>query len=109
VATSLELRKDPRTGANAIEIIAPNLATGAGITQRLGSVPQVSQTITINNLAPSDQNAKLEFIQRVARYWSIAHSRGGQAASDRSGECQAAVVNGRYLFGGRRKQPRARS
>ena len=66
VATFLELRKDPRTGANAIEIMAPNLAAAAGIAERLGSVPEVSQTITLDSLVPGDQDAKLALIQKAA-------------------------------------------
>ena len=66
VATFLELRKDPRTGANAIEIMASNLPAAEGIEQRLGLVPQVSQTFTLNSLVPGDQEAKLEFIQKAA-------------------------------------------
>src|SRR5262249_5073630 len=62
VATFLELRKDPQTGVNAIEIIAPNLDAANLIAQRLSELPQVSQTITLSNLVPGNQDAKLKFI-----------------------------------------------
>ena len=66
VATFLELRKDPRTGANAVEIMTPNLVATTGIAQRLPLLPQVSQTVTLNTLIPSDQDVKLELIRKAA-------------------------------------------
>ena len=66
VATFLELRKDPRTGANAVEIIAPNLAAATDTGRRLSSLPQVSQTTTLDSLVPGDQEAKLELIRNAA-------------------------------------------
>lgn len=66
VATFLELRRDPQTGANAIEIVAPNLSAANTIAQRLRSVPQVAQTATLSRLIPRDQDKKLALIQDVA-------------------------------------------
>jgi uncharacterized protein len=66
VATLLELRRDPRTGANAVEIMAPNLAAATGVAQRLSSLPQVSQTMALNTLVPGDQDVKLDLIRKAA-------------------------------------------
>ena len=66
VATFLELRKDPQTGVNAVEIMAPNLDAANVIAQRLSELPQVSQTITLSNLVPRDQDAKLKLIDEAA-------------------------------------------
>jgi hopanoid biosynthesis associated RND transporter like protein HpnN len=66
VATFLELRRDPRTGANAVEIMAPNLAAATGVAQRLSSLPQVSQTMALNSLVPGDQDVKLALIRKAA-------------------------------------------
>jgi uncharacterized protein len=46
--------------------VAPNSAAAAGITQRLGLLPQVSQTITLDSLVPSNQDTKVELIQKAA-------------------------------------------
>jgi uncharacterized protein len=47
VATYVELARDPRTGANAIDLVAPDLA-GANVTaQRISALPQVSRAITL--------------------------------------------------------------
>ena len=66
VATFLALRKDPRTGVNSIEIIAPNLDAANLIAQRLSGLPQVSQTVTLSNFVPSNQDAKLKSIGEAA-------------------------------------------
>jgi uncharacterized protein len=66
VATFLELRKDPQAGANAIEIIAPNLTASDATAERLASLPQVSQANTLSRLIPTDQDRKLALIQDAA-------------------------------------------
>jgi hopanoid biosynthesis associated RND transporter like protein HpnN len=66
VATFLELRKDPQTAVNAVEILAPNLDAANVIAQRLSELPQVSQTITLSNLVPGNQDAKLKLIGEAA-------------------------------------------
>jgi hopanoid biosynthesis associated RND transporter like protein HpnN len=66
VATFLELRKDPQTGVNAVEIMAPSLDAANVIAQRLSELPQVSQTITLSSLVPGDQDAKLKLIAEAA-------------------------------------------
>jgi hopanoid biosynthesis associated RND transporter like protein HpnN len=63
VATFLELRRDPQTGANAIEILAANSGAADAIVQRLSSLPQVSLTVTLGSLVPGDQDEKLTLIQ----------------------------------------------
>jgi len=66
VATFLELRKDLRTGANAVEIMTPDLVTATKTAQRFLSLPQVSETMTLHNLVPGDQDVKLDLIRRAA-------------------------------------------
>ena len=66
VATFVELRKDPQIGANAIEIIAPNLDSANATAKRLAALPQVAQTETLTRLVPTDQDEKLKLIQAAA-------------------------------------------
>jgi hypothetical protein len=66
VATFLELRTDPLTGANAIEIIAPDLGAADATAKRLASLPQVSQAATLSRLVPDDQGQKFALIQETA-------------------------------------------
>src|SRR5439155_9522667 len=65
VATFLELRRDPQTGANAIEIVAPDLAAAQADAQRVGGLPQVAQTRSLADLIPSDQYKKLALIRQM--------------------------------------------
>jgi len=66
VATFLELQKDPQTEVNSVGIIAPNLAAADVVAQRLSELPQVSQTTTLSNLVPGDQEEKLSLIREAA-------------------------------------------
>ncbi|TMJ61529.1 MAG: hopanoid biosynthesis-associated RND transporter HpnN [Alphaproteobacteria bacterium] len=66
VATYLELRRDPQTGANAAEIIKPDLAAAEASAQRLSRLPDVAQTRTLANFVPADQQQKLASIRQIA-------------------------------------------
>src|SRR3954452_20617594 len=66
VATFLELRRDPQTGANAIEIVTPDLATADQTAQRLAARPEVAQARPLRNLVPADQDRKLALIHDAA-------------------------------------------
>jgi uncharacterized protein len=66
VATYLELRKDPRIGANAIEVVSPNLSTATAVAGRLAALPEVAQARTLNNFVPDQQDAKLKLIHDAA-------------------------------------------
>jgi uncharacterized protein len=67
VATFLDLRKDPRTGANAINIVAPDSRAANAIAQRLSSLPQVWRTQTLDSFVPGDQDQKLKLIAAAAK------------------------------------------
>jgi hypothetical protein len=66
VATYVELARDPRTGANAIDLVAPDLAAADATAQRISKLPQVSRTVTLSNFIPQDQDAKLKLIGDAA-------------------------------------------
>jgi uncharacterized protein len=66
VATYIELARDPRTGANAIDLLAPNLAAADATAQRISALLQVSRAITLSNFIPQDQDAKLKLIADAA-------------------------------------------
>jgi uncharacterized protein len=67
VKTFLELRGDPQTGANAIDILAPNLQAADATAGRIAALPQVAQAKTLSNLVPSDQNEKLKLISAAQK------------------------------------------
>jgi uncharacterized protein len=66
VATYLELRSDPQTGANAVDLIDSNLTCADATAKRLSSLPQVGQAKTLSALVPDDQNEKLKLINEAA-------------------------------------------
>jgi uncharacterized protein len=66
VATYLSLRQDPQTGANAIEVVAPDLPAADRTAQRMAELPQVAQTRTLTNLVPGEQDKKLMLIRDAA-------------------------------------------
>jgi uncharacterized protein len=66
VATYLELRREPQTGANSIEIIKPGLAAADAVAARLAVLPEVARTTTLSSFIPADQDAKLATIERMA-------------------------------------------
>ena len=66
VATFLELRRDPRTGANAIDLLAPNLDAANKVAQRLSGLPQVLQASTLSNLIPQHQQEKIAAMGQAA-------------------------------------------
>jgi uncharacterized protein len=66
VSTYLELARDPRTGANAIDLVAPDLTAADATAQRISALPQVLRAITLSNFIPQDQDAKLKLIGDAA-------------------------------------------
>jgi hypothetical protein len=66
IATFLDLRRDPITGANAISVLAPDLASARPIVERLEKLPEVAQARTLDFFVPPDQEKKLAAI-KVAR------------------------------------------
>jgi hypothetical protein len=66
VTTFLDLSKDPTTTPNVINVIAPSLSEANDLAQRLGKLPEVSETATLQSFVPSDQEQKLAVIADAA-------------------------------------------
>lgn len=83
IATYLDLRRDPTTATNAIEVLAPSLAAAKEAEQRLAKLPEVSRTTTLDSFVPDDQQAKLGLIRRAAGALDpIFKAQPGAAAED---------------------------
>ncbi len=67
VATFLELRSDPNAGANAIDVLTPNLEDARATADRLRKVPEVNSVMTLDTFVPSDQEQKLTYIRALAK------------------------------------------
>jgi uncharacterized protein len=67
IATFLDLRKDPNTGANAIDVMTNSEADAKKIEARLAKVPEVLEVRSLDSFVPQDQPAKLKLIAQGAK------------------------------------------
>jgi hopanoid biosynthesis associated RND transporter like protein HpnN len=67
IATFLDLRKDPNTGANAINVMTNSEADAKKIEARLEKVPEVLRVMSLESFVPNDQPAKLKLIAQGAK------------------------------------------
>jgi hopanoid biosynthesis associated RND transporter like protein HpnN len=67
IATFLDLRKDPNTGANAINVLTTSDAEARKIAAKLEKLPEVLRVMSIDSFVPDDQPAKLQLIAKAAR------------------------------------------
>jgi uncharacterized protein len=67
IATFLDLRKDPNTGANAIDVMTNSEADAKKIAARLEKVPEVLEVRSLDSFVPQDQPAKLKLIAQGAK------------------------------------------
>ena len=67
IATYLDLRKDPNTGASAIDVVTNSQADAKTIEARLEKVPEVLSVMSLDSFVPEDQPAKLKLIAQGAK------------------------------------------
>jgi hypothetical protein len=67
IATFLDLRKDPNTGANAIDVMTRSDDDARKIEQKLSKLPEVLRVQSLTSFVPEDQPAKLKLIAQGAR------------------------------------------
>jgi uncharacterized protein len=67
IATFLDLRKDPNTGANAINVMTNSDLDAKKIEARLEQVPEVLRVMSLDSFVPQDQPAKLRLIAQGAK------------------------------------------
>jgi hypothetical protein len=67
IATFLDLRKDPNTGANAINVLTNSDTEAKNIEARLEKVPEVLRVMSLDSFVPADQPAKLKLIAQGAK------------------------------------------
>ena len=67
IATYLDLRKDPETGANAINVMVKSEQDAKRVEDRLAKVPEVARTMSLDSFVPADQPAKLKLIAQGAK------------------------------------------
>jgi hopanoid biosynthesis associated RND transporter like protein HpnN len=67
IATYLDLRRDPQTGANAVHVLTPSLEEAAKAAKRLKALPEVDNVMTLADFVPADQPEKLAMIAEAAK------------------------------------------
>jgi hopanoid biosynthesis associated RND transporter like protein HpnN len=67
IATFLDLRKDPNTGANAIDVLTNSDADAKKIEATLEKLPEVLRVMSLSSFVPEDQAPKLKLIAQGAR------------------------------------------
>jgi uncharacterized protein len=67
IGTFLDLRKDPNTGANAINVMTNSEADAKKIEARLSKLPEVLSVISLASFVPEDQPEKLRLIAQGAK------------------------------------------
>jgi hopanoid biosynthesis associated RND transporter like protein HpnN len=67
IATFLDLRKDPNTGANAVNVLTNSDADAKKIEAKLEKLPEVLRVQSLDSFVPEDQPAKLKLIAAGAR------------------------------------------
>jgi hopanoid biosynthesis associated RND transporter like protein HpnN len=67
IATFLDLRRDPNTGANAINVMTNSEADAKKIEARLEKVPEVLRVMSLDSFVPEEQPEKLKLIAQGAK------------------------------------------
>jgi hopanoid biosynthesis associated RND transporter like protein HpnN len=67
IATFLDLRKDPNTGANAINVLTNSEEQARQIEARLEKLPEVLRVMSLDSFVPPDQAPKLKLIAQGAK------------------------------------------
>jgi hopanoid biosynthesis associated RND transporter like protein HpnN len=74
ISTFLDLRNDPNTGANAIDVMTNSDEDARKIQAKLEKVPEVLEVRSLESFVPEDQPAKLKLIAEGAKVLNPALS-----------------------------------
>jgi len=67
VATYLDLKNDPNSGANDIQVLMPTLAAADQVAAKLRALPEVARVTTLSSFIPVQQQEKLALIGDAAK------------------------------------------
>jgi hopanoid biosynthesis associated RND transporter like protein HpnN len=97
IATYLDLRGDPATGTNAIDVLAPSLAKAREMAARLEKVPEVSRVVTVDTFIPADQEQKLAFIRKAQATLAPAFAQVARAPPSDADDVTALTRTAAFL------------
>jgi uncharacterized protein len=80
VSTYLELKSDPDSGTNDIQVLMPSLTEADQLATKLRALPQVSRVLTLSSFIPPDQDKKLPLIEAAAKTLQPALSPAAPSA-----------------------------
>ena len=67
MATYLDLKKDPATNLNAVEVLAPNLNAANAVAAKVSKLPEVLRATTLSFFIPPDQDKRLPEIAEAGK------------------------------------------
>jgi uncharacterized protein len=91
VKTYRELQNTAETSGNEAEILASSLDQADTLAKRLESLPEVLRTLTLSNLIPRDQDAKIAAIKSSAQGLDAALNSQPQQPGPRDDEVIASI------------------
>jgi hypothetical protein len=97
IATYLDLKNDPATGTNAIDVLAPSLAKAREIRARLEQVPEVARVVTVDSFIPTDQEAKLALIRKADAALAPAFAQAVRSPRSDADDVTALTRTARFL------------
>jgi hypothetical protein len=97
IATYLDLEKDPASGTNAIDVLAPSLAKAREIRARLEKLPEVERVVTVDSFIPADQDAKLAFIRKADAALAPAFAQAARPPSSDAEDVTALTRTAKFL------------
>jgi hopanoid biosynthesis associated RND transporter like protein HpnN len=97
IATYLDLKNDPATGTNAIDVLAPSLAKAREIRARLEQVPEVARVVTVDSFIPTDQEAKLALIRKADAALAPAFAQAMRLPPSDADDVTALIRTAKFL------------
>ncbi|MBP2291684.1 MMPL family transporter [Azospirillum rugosum] len=68
MSTMRDLMDSPRTSPFSIEVVTPNVKAAAELADRLSTLPEVGEVISVSGFVPEDQPAKLALLADAAQF-----------------------------------------
>ncbi len=91
VSTLLALLEDPRVEPYVGAILAEDLDAAEALAERVNALPEVSEAVTLRDLVPENQDAKLEVIDDMALFLAPLLAPSAQATPAGPEERRAAA------------------
>ena len=93
VATYMELKNDPQSNTNSIQVLKPSLAAADALAARLQALPEVGRVITLSSFVPEHQDEKLPLIEKASKDLSESLNPPEMEAPPTDAETVAALTS----------------